>query len=75
MTLREARKLRLKPGTSVNSCVNQPAWFKNDIWTCNFIHYGTSDGHPLKWLMLVNEYTREYLVLYAPTLISGTDAK
>jgi hypothetical protein len=28
-----ARKLGPKPGSSANSCVNQPARFKNDVWT------------------------------------------
>src|SRR5262249_46572914 len=34
--LRKARKLGPKPGTSANSCVAQPARFKNDVWTCDF---------------------------------------
>jgi len=46
--LRKARKLVRKPGTSANSCVNQPARFKNDVWTCNFIHDRTANGRLLK---------------------------
>ena len=69
--LRKARKLGPKPGSSANSCVNQPARFKNDVWTCDFIHDRTADGRPLKWLTLVDEYTRECLVLHAATSISG----
>jgi putative transposase len=73
--LRKARKLGPKPGTSANSCVNQPAMFKNDVWTCDFIHDRTADGRPLKWLTLVDEYTRECLVLHAATSISGADVR
>jgi transposase InsO family protein len=73
--LRKARKLGPKPGTSANSCVNQPANFKNDVWTCDFIHDRTVEGRPLKWLTLVDEYTRECLVLYAATSISGADVR
>jgi putative transposase len=73
--LRKARKLGPKPGTSANSCVNQPALFKNDVWTCDFIHDRTADGRPLKWLTLVDEYTRECLVLHAATSISGADVR
>jgi putative transposase len=73
--LRKARKLGPKPGTSANSCVNQPAMFKNDVWTCDFIHDRTADGHPLKWLTLVDEYTRECLVLHAATSIKGADVR
>ena len=35
LRLRKARKLGPKPGTSANSCVQQPARFKNDVWTCD----------------------------------------
>ena len=53
--LRKARKLGRKPGASRNRCVEQPARFKNDVWTCDFIHDRTADGRPLKWLTLVDE--------------------
>jgi hypothetical protein len=51
------------PGSSTNSCVNQAARFKNDLWTCDFIIDRTADGGSLKWLSLVDEYTRECLAL------------
>jgi putative transposase len=73
--LRKSRKLGPKPGTSANSCVRQPAKFKNDVWTCDFIHDRTADGRPLKWLTLVDEYTRECLVLHAATSLSGADVR
>ena len=73
--LRKARKLGPKPGTSANSCVNQPAGFKNDVWTCDFIHDRMADGRPLKWLTLVDEYTRECLALHAATSMTGTDVR
>ena len=73
--VRKARKLGPKPGTSANSCVNQPAQFKNDVWTCDFIHDRTVSGRPLKWLTLVDEYTRECLVLHGATSITGADVR
>jgi putative transposase len=73
--LRKARKLRVKPGTSANSCVNQPTRFKNDVWTCDFIFGRTAGGRPLKWLTLVDEYTRECLVLHPATSIAGADVR
>ncbi len=30
---KKPRKLGAKPGASANSCVQQPARFKNDVWT------------------------------------------
>jgi putative transposase len=73
--LRKPRKLGPKPGVSANSCVAQPSRFKNDVWTCDFIHDRTADGRPLKWLTLVDEYTRECLVLHAAGSLTGADVR
>jgi putative transposase len=75
LRLRKARKLGPKPGTSANSCVQQPARFKNDVWTCDFIHDRTAGGRPLKWLTLVDEYTRECLVLHAAGSLTGAEVR
>ncbi len=73
--LRKPRKLGPKPGVSANSCTQQPARFKNDVWTCDFIHDRTAQGGSLKWLTLVDEYTRECLVLHAAGSITGADVR
>jgi putative transposase len=75
LRLRKPRKLGPKPGVSTNSCVQQPARFKNDVWTCDFIHDRTASGSPLKWLTLVDEYTRECLVLHADDSLTGPDVR
>ena len=73
--LRKARKFGPKPGASANSCVMKPARFKDDVWTCDFIHDRTADGGSLKWLTLVDEYTRECLALHAATTMTGADVR
>jgi hypothetical protein len=35
--------------------MNQPARFKNDVWTYDFIADRTVEGGTLKWLTLVDE--------------------
>ncbi len=75
LRLRKTRKLGPKPGTGANSCVHQTARFKNDVWTCDLIHDRTAGGRPLKWLTLVDEYTRECLVLHADSSITGADVR
>jgi transposase InsO family protein len=75
LRLRKPRKLGPKPGGSANSCTNQPSRFKNDVWTCDFIHDRTAGGRPLKWLTLVDEYTRECLVLHADGSLTGADVR
>jgi transposase InsO family protein len=73
--LRKSRKLGPKPGSSANSCAQQPARFKSDVWTYDFISDRTADGRPLKWLSLVDEYTRECLALYPAHTITGGDVR
>src|ERR1700712_2970628 len=62
-------------GGGGNSCVQKPSRFKNDVWTCDFIHDRTAGGGSLKWLTLVDEYTRECLVLHAAGALSGADVR
>jgi putative transposase len=49
--------------------------FKNDIWTCDFIHERIAGGRSLKWLTLVDEHARECLALHAATSITGADVR
>ena len=72
---KRSKKLGPKPGTSANSCVNQPARFKDDVWTYDFIADRTIDGGTLKWLTLVDEYTRECLALHIDRSVTGIDAR
>lgn len=73
--LRKPRKLGPKSGSSANSCVNQPANFKNDVWTYDFIADRTVERGPLKWLTLVDEYTRECLALHVDRSLTGADVR
>ncbi len=59
---RKQRKKR-RLGHSGNSCVRRPAEHKDHVWTWDFLHDRTSDGRPLKWFTLLDEYTRECLAL------------
>jgi len=59
---RKQRKKR-RLGSSANSCVRRPAEHKDHVWAWDFLHDQTSDGGPLKWFTLVDEYTRECLAL------------
>ena len=72
---RRKPKRSAMPGSSVNSCVNQPACFKNDVWTCDFILDRMADGGSLKWLSLVDEYTRECLALHVGASMTGATVR
>jgi putative transposase len=58
---KQHKKRRL--GSSANGCVRRRAECGNHVWAWDFIHDRTSDGRALKWLTLVDEYTRECLAL------------
>src|SRR3954453_725459 len=52
-------------GQDANACHLRPSCGKGDVWTWDFIFDRTSDGRSLKWLSLIDEYTRECLALEA----------
>jgi len=52
-------------GHNGNACHVRPSRGKDDVWTWEFIFGRTSDGRGLKWLSLIDEYTRECLALEA----------
>jgi putative transposase len=58
-------KPRRPHGRDANACHLRPSRGKDDVWTWDFIFDRTSDGRSLKWLSLVDEYTRECLALEA----------
>jgi len=72
---RRQPKLGPKVGTSANSCVVQPARFKNDVWSYDFVADRTVSGRTLKWLTLVDEYTRECLALHVDYAVNGADVR
>jgi putative transposase len=63
--LKIPKKLRKKrrPGTSANGCARRRAEYRDHVWCWDFIHDRTADGKPLKCLSVIDEYTRECLVL------------
>jgi putative transposase len=58
-------KPRRPHGQDANACHLKPSRGKDDVWTWDFLFDRTSDGRSLKWLSLVDEYTRECLALEA----------
>ena len=56
---------RRSHGQDANACHLRPSRGKDDVWTWDFIFDRTSDGRSLKWLSLIDEYTRECLALEA----------
>ena len=58
---RQRKKRRL--GRSANSCSRHRSQRRDHVWAWDFIHDRTSEGRPLKWLSIVDEFTRECVAL------------
>jgi len=63
------------PGTAKNSTQARPATQMNEVWTCDFIHDRTISGGSLKWLSVVDEYTRELLLLHPAGSMTAADVR
>ena len=50
-------------GHSANGCARRRAERMNHVWAWDFIYDTTENGRTLKWLSIVDEYTRECLAL------------
>lgn len=59
--VKQTKKTRL--GMSANGCVRKRAEFPNHVWAWDFIHDRDERGRQIRWLVIIDEYTRECLVL------------
>jgi putative transposase len=69
--VRQRKKRRV--GSSDNSCVRRRAERPNQVWSYDFVMDQTEDGRRLKWLPIVDEYTRECLRLEVERSIEAVD--
>jgi len=70
---RPKKKRRL--GNSGNGIMHIKADKPNAVWTWDFIFDRLENGRPVKWFTLVDEFTRENLILYPSHSIRGEDVK
>ena len=69
--VKKRKKRRL--GTSENGCHRRRAAGPNDVWCWDFVFDRTASGSPLKWLSIVDEYTRECLALRVDRGVTSED--
>jgi len=58
MKVVRAKRERARTGASENACSVKRALHPNHVWTYDFVHDETSDGRKLKFLVIVDEFTR-----------------
>lgn len=69
---RKKRKRR-SLGMSANSCQQRRAEHQDHVWCWDFVFDRTVSGSALKWLSIVDEYTRECLTLKVDRSITSED--
>lgn len=60
-------------GIGANACDKRKATASNDVWTWDFIHDRSNDGRALKFLVIIDEHTRECLALQPARSFKSTD--
>lgn len=67
------KRKRRSLGTSDNACHCRRAEHQDHVWTWDFVFDRTTSGSALKWLSIVDEYTRECLALKVARGITSED--
>ena len=73
LTVPQKRRKRRHLGTSDNSCQHRRAEHKNHTWAWDFVFDRTVTGSQLKWLSIIDEFTRECLTLKVARSITSED--
>jgi transposase InsO family protein len=69
----QKRRKKRHLGHSANGCVRLRAEHMDHVWAWDFIYDRTSNGRTLKWLSVVDEYTRECLALVVARSLRAED--
>ena len=69
----QRKRKRRHLGVSENGCDRRRAEHKDHVWCWDFVFDRTASGNQLKWLSIVDEYTRECLTLKVDRSITSQD--
>jgi putative transposase len=67
------RKIKRTRGSSENACFVKKAEFINHVWTYDFIEDQSEDGRKLKFLTVLDEWTRESLAIEVGRSVRAKD--
>jgi putative transposase len=67
------QRVKRRRGTSASACHRRRADGPNQVWCWDFVFDRTTAGSPLKWLSIIDEYTRECLALKVDRSITSED--
>jgi putative transposase len=69
----QKRRKKRRLGNSGNGIRHRKAEKPNHIWTWDFIFDRLENGRPIKWLTVIDEFTRENVLLYPSHSIRAQD--
>ena len=69
----QKKRKRRRLGKSENGCHRRRALHQDHVWCWDFVFDRTTSGSTLKWLSIVDEYTRECLALKVDRSITSED--
>ena len=69
----QKKRKKRATGSSANSFIRRRSTGKNDVWSWDFIFDRTTNGTQLKWLVIVDEFTRECLAMKVSRSIRSED--
>lgn len=69
----QKKRKRRRLGVTANGCHRHRAEHKDHVWCWDFVFDHTTSGSMLKWLSIVDEYTRECLALKVDRGITSQD--
>jgi putative transposase len=64
---------RKRPWLADGSCARLRPEFRNHVWSYDFVHERTHDGHPLRLLTVIDEYRRECLAIAVGRTLTSHD--
>ena len=73
LKVRQIARHKRAIGSSVNACSKRKSEHRDDVWTWDFVFDRTESGTTLKWLSIVDEYTRECVALVVDRTITSED--
>jgi putative transposase len=69
----QKQRKRRRLGSHDNGCIRHRALHQDHVWAWDFIFDRTSNGRSIKWLSVIDEYTRECLALEVERGMTAND--
>ena len=71
----QKRRKKRRLGISENGIARRSARGVNDVWCMDFVHDSDERGRSLRWLTIVNEFTRECVALEVARSMTSDDVR